>query len=69
MIASIPFGIGVDIDKSFASKWLVNHLCKFGFSVSSDEVKLFKQSAINSKIERPFGEQQGQIHSVGGRQC
>jgi len=25
MIASIPFGIGVDIDKSFATKWLVDH--------------------------------------------
>ena len=51
MIASIPFGIGVDIDKSFATKWLVDHLSQFGFSISSDEVKLFKQSAITSSRE------------------
>ena len=45
MIASIPFGVGVDIDKSFATKWLVDHLSRLGFCISSDEVKLFKQSA------------------------
>ena len=45
MIASIPFRIGLYIDKSFAAKLLVDHLAKFGISVSSDEVKLFKQSA------------------------
>ena len=46
MIAPIPFGLGIDIDKSFATRWLVDHLSKFGFSITSDEVKLFKQSAI-----------------------
>ena len=51
MIASIPFGIGVDIDKSFATKWLIEHLSQFGFSISSDEVKLFKQPAITSSRE------------------
>lgn len=49
MIAPIPFGIGVDVDKSFSTRWLVDHLSKFGFSVSSDEVKLFKQSAITQE--------------------
>jgi pantothenate kinase len=49
MIASIPFEIGVDIDKSFATKWLVDHLYRLGFSVSSDEVKLFKESAAAKK--------------------
>ena len=52
MIAPIPFGIGVDIDKSFATKWLVNHLSQFGLSISSDEVKLFKESAITSAREK-----------------
>eukprot|EP00111_Clytia_hemisphaerica_P015002 TCONS_00044152-protein len=47
-IAPIPFGIGVDLDKSFATRWFVDHLAKFGFSVSSGEVKLFKESAIAS---------------------
>ena len=49
MIAPIPFGIGVDVDKSFGTRWLVDHLAKFGFSISSDEVKLFKQSAASVK--------------------
>lgn len=57
MIASIPFGVGVYIDKSFATKWLVDHLSKFGFSISSDEVKLFKQSAAESREEEPTGQQ------------
>ena len=48
MIASIPFGVGVDIDKSFATKWFIDHLGKLGFSVTSDEVNLFKQSASAS---------------------
>ena len=51
MIAFIPFSIGVDINNSFTSKWLVDHLSQFGFSVSSDEAKLFKQSAITSSRE------------------
>ena len=48
LISPIPFGIGVDLDKSFATKWFVDHLAKFGFSVTSEEVKLFKESAIAS---------------------
>ena len=48
MLASIPFGIGVDIDKSFATRWLVDHLALLGLSISSDKVKLFKQFAAAS---------------------
>ena len=48
MLASIPFGIGVDIDKSFDTRWLVDHLALLGLSISSDEVKVFKQSAAVS---------------------
>ena len=51
MIASIFFGNRVHIDKSFATKWLVDHLSQFDFSISSDEVKLFKQSAITNSRE------------------
>ena len=61
MIASIPFDIGVDIDKSFATRWLVNHLSRFGFSISSDEVKVFKQSAITSTREDQPEEHQSQF--------
>ena len=47
-IAPIPFGIGIDLDKSFASKWLVDYISKFGFSITSDEVLRYKESAIES---------------------
>ena len=50
LIVPIPFGVGVDVDKSFGTKWLVDHLAKFGFSVTSDEVKLLKQSAATSQV-------------------
>ena len=48
LIAPIPFGIGIDLDKSFASKWLVDYISKFGFSITSDEVLRYKESAIES---------------------
>jgi len=51
LIAPIPFGIGVDLDKSFATRWFVDHLAKLGLSISSSEVKLFKESAIASSKE------------------
>ena len=47
MIAPIPFGIGVQLDKSFGTKWFVDHLAKFSFSISSEEVKRFKKSAVS----------------------
>ena len=52
LIAPIPFGIGVDLDKSFAARWFVDHLAKLGFSVTSGQVKLFKESAIASSKEQ-----------------
>ena len=51
MIAPIPFGIGVDLGKSFATRWFVDYLAKFGFSVFSADVKLFKESAIASSTK------------------
>ena len=36
------------VDKSFASKWLVDYILKFGFSITSDEVLRYKESAIES---------------------
>ena len=47
MMASIPFGIGVKLEKSFGTKWFVNHLAKCGFSISFDKVKLLKQSVVS----------------------
>ena len=63
-IASILFGIGVDLDKSFGSKWLINHLSKFGFSISANEVALFKESAIESMHSTGTDEGREFIHWV-----
>ena len=45
--SSIPFGVCVQLDNSFCTKWSVDHLAKFGFSILSVEIKLFKQSAVS----------------------
>jgi len=41
----IPFGLGVEIDKTIGSKWLITHLSRLGLCISYDEVQKFKQSA------------------------
>ena len=51
VMCPIPFGLGVELEKTFGSKWLLNHLAKLGFSVSADEVLRFKQSAIQHSKE------------------
>ena len=52
VIASIPFGVAVDIDKSTGCKQLIQHFSRLGFSIILDELYRFKQSAIEeSKIE------------------
>ena len=38
VICPIVFGLVVQLEKSFGSKWLLNQLHKFGFSTSSEEV-------------------------------
>ena len=48
LIAPIPFGLGVQVEKSFGSKWLVNHLSKLGFSITAEEVLRYKQSVIEN---------------------
>ena len=45
-IFQIPFGLGVEMDNQFGSRWLIYELSKLGFSVSHDEVKCFKQSVV-----------------------
>ena len=44
---SYPFWFG-STEKSFGSKWQINNLHRFGFSISSDEVTRFKHSAIEA---------------------
>jgi hypothetical protein len=48
VIAPIPFGVGVAIEKSFVSKWLVNVLLRLGFSITHEEVVRLKQSAVKN---------------------
>ena len=50
VISPILFGLGVSVDHSFGSKWLLDSLSRFGFSVSYDEVNLYKQSVVQSQI-------------------
>ena len=45
----ILFGLGVEIDHIFGSKWLINQLSRLGFSISYDEVARHKQSVIQSE--------------------
>ena len=40
------FGLGIDCDHVFGSKWLVNELFKLGFSISYFEVNRFKKSVV-----------------------
>lgn len=42
----VPFGLGIEMDSVFGSRWLVDELFKLGFSVSYDEVSRFKQSVL-----------------------
>ena len=48
IICPVLFGLGVQVEKSFASKWLVNHLYRLGYSISCDEVLRFKHSMVDS---------------------
>ena len=47
VIAPVPFAIGVALDQSFGSKWLVNFISQFGFSISPAEVFRYKQSVAD----------------------
>ena len=49
VIAPIMFGVGIEMDHVFGSKWLINELSHLGFSISYDEVVKYKQSVIQSE--------------------
>ena len=49
VITPTLFGVGVEMDHVFGSKWLVNELSHLGFSISYDEVIRYKQSVIQSE--------------------
>ncbi|XP_057294633.1 uncharacterized protein LOC130623163 [Hydractinia symbiolongicarpus] len=60
MVAPIPFGIGVYVDKSFGTCWLVDHLAKVGFSMSSDE---WVADNVDHNIQTLIGK--GTFHGMG----
>ena len=45
-IPPVLFGLGVEVDHLFVSRWLIGELNCLGFSVSYSEVLRFKQSAV-----------------------
>ena len=47
-VPPILFGLGVDVDHVFGSRWLIDQLLKLGFCVSMDEVTRYKQSVIEN---------------------
>lgn len=49
VIAPIPFGLAVQLDNNFGSKFLVQNLFRLGTSVSYDEVIRNKQSVVVSR--------------------
>ena len=49
VITPTLFGVGVEMDHVFGSRWLVDELSRLGFSISYDEVNRYKQSVIESE--------------------
>ena len=56
LLCPVPFGSGVELESSFGSKWLINHLHRLGLCISYDEVVRYKGSAIehgkNTPVEK-----------------
>ena len=49
-IAPILFGLGVDVDHVFGSRWLIDNLNKLGFCISLNKFTRYKQSVIEKDI-------------------
>ena len=58
-IAPIPFAIGISLDKSFASKWVLRMLSRLGISIGDMEVTRFKESLVFIKQTQPEEERDG----------
>ena len=50
----IPFGLAVEMDHVFGSKWLQNELSSLGYSCSSDEVTRYKQCVVSNENINDF---------------
>jgi hypothetical protein len=53
-IPPILFGLGVELDHVFGSKWLLNELSSLGFCVSPEEVLRYKQSVTENETTGDF---------------
>ena len=42
------FRLGVDLDQTFVSKWLLRHLSRLGLSITPDEVTLYRQYVLDA---------------------
>ena len=49
IITPVLFGLGIEMDHVFGSKWPINELARLGFSITYDEVVRYKQSVIQSE--------------------
>ena len=58
VISPVLFGVGVEMDHLYRSKFLVNTLFHWGFSISYDEITRYKQSVIRASDDsfdiRPY---------------
>ena len=46
----LSFGLGIECDHVFGSRWLVNELLKLGFSNRYSEVNRFKESVVANNL-------------------
>ena len=49
LMSPLLFGMGVQLDHSFGSKWLNNHLSGLGFSVNNDVVRSYRKATMQSE--------------------
>ena len=49
VLPPIPFGLGVELDHVFGSKWLIEEIFWLGFNISYQEVTRFKQSSMETR--------------------
>ena len=45
-ILPIPFGLTVELDNMYGSRWLIDELTKLGLAVSYSELQKFKQPVL-----------------------
>lgn len=60
MHTPILFGLSVDVDHVFGSRWLIDQLNRLGFCVNMDEVTRYKQSVMeNDSCDTEFSKLAG----------